>query len=105
MRMHAPQIAVEVPAGVRALRLLVPEPHGGAAGHRLTHAGGFADIAFDDGLGTSQPLPVDGVRRIDLTLAADRPLLADEVPTPGIRPWSPIRRALAEGRDRLQTLR
>jgi hypothetical protein len=105
VRMHAPRIAVEVPAGVHSLRVLVPEPYGGAAGHRLTHVGGSAEVAFVDGLGSSQPLPVDGVSRIDLTLAADCPLIAAEVPSPAIRPWSPIRRALAEGRDRLRTLR
>ncbi len=105
VRMHAPRIDVEVPAGVRSLRVLVPEPHGGAAGHRLTHTGGFVDVTFADGLGASRPLAVEGASRIDLTLAADRPLVAAEVPAPAIRPWSPIRRALSEGRDRLQTLR
>jgi hypothetical protein len=105
VRMHAPRIAVEVPVGVRELRVLLPEPHGGAAGHRLTHAGGAVEIAFDHGLGTSAPLPVDAATRIDLTLAADRPLIPAEVPSRGVRPWPPIRRALVEGRDRLQALR
>jgi hypothetical protein len=105
VRMHAPRIAVEIPAGVRSLRVLVPEPHGGAAGHRLIHAGGSAEVAFEDGLGTSQPLPVEGSSKIELTLAPDRPLVAAAVPAPAVRPWSPIRRVLAEGRDRLQPLR
>ena len=52
VRMHARRIAVEVPAGVRALRVLVPEPLGGAGGHRVIHAGGAMEIAFDGGVGS-----------------------------------------------------
>ena len=51
VRMHARRIAIEVPAGVRELRLLVDEPLGGAAGHRVSHAGGSAEVAFAGGSG------------------------------------------------------
>ncbi len=105
VRMHARRIAVEVPAGVRTLRVLLQEPVGGAAGHRLTHAGGSVEIAFKDGWGASQPLAIDGPTRVGLTLAADRPLNPTEVPAPGARLWPWIRRALAEGQDRVEALR
>jgi len=105
VRMHARRIAVDVPAGVRTLRVLCQEPLGGAAAHRLSHAGGSVDIAFADGAGASQPLAVDAPTPIELTLLADRPLLAADVPSRGIRPWPWIRRTLVEGRDRLQPLR
>jgi hypothetical protein len=108
VRMHARRIAVEVPAGVRALRVLIDEPFGGAAGHRLSHAGGSVDVAFGDGVGVSEPIAVmEPARptRIDLTLLADRPLRPSEVPAPGVRLWPWLRRALAEGNDRVQALR
>jgi hypothetical protein len=105
VRMHARRIAVEVPAGVRALRLLVGEPFGGAAGHRLSHSGGSMDIVFEAGLGASELLLVEAPTQIDLTLTADRPLTPAEVPSPGVGLWPLIRRALVEGRDRVQALR
>jgi hypothetical protein len=108
VRMHARRVTVEVPAGVRALRVLVEEPFGGAAGHRLSHAGGSVDVAFGDGVGVSEPIAVmEPARptRIDLTLLADRPLRPAEVPSPGVRLWPWLRRALAEGNDRVQALR
>jgi hypothetical protein len=105
IRMHARRIAVEVPAGVRTLRVLLEEPYGGAAGHRLCHADGYMDIAFRDGVGVAEPLAIDASTRIDLTLMADRPLRPAEVPSPGIRLWPWLRRALAEGNDRIQALR
>jgi hypothetical protein len=105
VRMHARRIVLGVPPGVRALRILIQEPPGGAAGHLLTYAGGCVGVAFEDGLGASEPLKVDAHTRIDLTLMADRPLSPAEVPPPGIRPWPWIRRALVEGHDRFQALR
>ncbi len=120
VRMHARRIALDVPAGVRTLRVHVPEPTGGAAGHRLTYAGGELEVAFVDGVGISEPLavaarpaapaaePADdaaGPTRVELTLAADRPLDPTNVPAPGFTPWPWIRRALVEGRDRMQASR
>jgi hypothetical protein len=105
VRMHARRIAVDVPAGVRALRVLVQEPFGGAAGHSLTHADGCMDVTFAGGLGVSEPLAVAAPARVELTLTADRPLHPAAVPSRGIRLWPWIRRALVEGRDHVQALR
>ncbi len=110
VRMHARRIAVEVPAGVRELRLLVDEPLGGAAGHRVSHDGGSTEIAFAGGRGVSAPLaiaaPTTGApAKIELTLTADRSLNPDEAPARGVKLWPLVRRALAEGRDRAQPLR
>jgi hypothetical protein len=105
VRMHARRIAVEIPAGVHLLRISVPEPLGGARGHRLVHARGAMEIAFDGGWGASGPLEVDGPTRVDLTLAADQPLSPAQVHSRGIRPWPLIRRTLVEGRDRMQAMR
>ena len=105
VRMHARRIVVEVPAGVRRLRVLVQEPLGGAAGHQLAHAGGYVDVAFHRGLGAAEPLAVNAPAHLDLTLMADRPLDPEEVPARGVRPWPLIRRALVEGRDHVQALR
>ncbi len=105
VRMFARRVALEVPAGVRALRVLVPEALGGAAGHRLTHGDEHTELVFADGVGASERLlETDAPTRIDLALPADRPLSPTAVPSPGVRPWPWIRRAMAEGRDRLQAI-
>ncbi len=103
--MHARQIHVEVPAGVRAVRVLVQEPLGGATGHSLIHRGGSLAMSFEGGFGTSEMLAVDGPARIALTLMADKPLSPHDIPSPAIRLWPVIRRALVEGRDRIEALR
>ena len=41
VRMYARRVAVEVPAGTRALRVLVPEPAGGSEGHRVSDSDGL----------------------------------------------------------------
>jgi hypothetical protein len=105
VKLHARRIALEVPAGVRSLRVLADEPHGGAAGHRLAHTRGSMSIAFADGLGTSEPLTISGPSQIQLTLAADAALSPAEVRSRASRPWPLIRRVLVEARDRLQALR
>jgi hypothetical protein len=110
VRMHARRVEVEVPAGVRELRLLIDEPLGGAAGHRVAHARGLIAVTFADDLGVSEPLAInsstpDTRTQIELTLTPDRPLNPASVPAPTVRLWPFIRRALAEGRDRAQPLR
>jgi hypothetical protein len=105
VRMHARRIAIEVPTGVSALRVLFQEPLGGAAAHRLAHPGGSVRIAFEHGLGASEPLKVAESSRVELTLLADRPLIPADVPPRPVKPWPWIRRTLVEGRDRLQALR
>lgn len=105
VRMHARRITLQIPPGVRELRVMIPEPFGGAAGHRLTYATGELEVVFAAGMGTSQPLSVDGPTCMDLTLMADRPLDPAGVPAPGFTLWPWVRRGLAEGRDRAQTLR
>jgi len=115
VRMHARRIAVEVPEGVRELRLLFDEPLGGAEGHHVTHAGGSVEVAFAGGMGVTEPLAVNAPtvagpnagapREIELTLTADRPLSPATAPARPVKPWPLIRRALAEGRDRAQALR
>ncbi len=105
VRLHARRIAIEVPAGVRELRVFAHEPLGGAGWQRLAHGGSVASMAFEDGLGASEPLPVEAPGRIELTLIADRPLNPAEVPARAPRPWPLIRRVMVEGRDRVQGLR
>ena len=105
VRMHARRVAVEVPAGVRALRVLVPEPAGGSQGHRVSDSEGSTAVDFDGGWGTSAPIATEGRDRVELTLTADHPLSPDEVPSRGLRPWPAVRRSLVEGRDRVQPIR
>lgn len=105
VKMHSRRMAVEIPLGVNELRVIAEEPVGGAAGHRLTHAGGDIGIAFEHGIGVSEPLAVEGTTHIELTLGADRPLDPAAVGSPALHPWPLLRRALVETRDRLQPLR
>ncbi|HTY97598.1 MAG TPA: glycosyltransferase family 4 protein [Solirubrobacteraceae bacterium] len=105
VRMHARRVAVRVPAGVRSVRVLVGEPTGGSEGHRVSDSRSSAAIEYDGRRGISAPIATEGRDRLELTLAADRPLGQDEVRPPGVRPWLAVRRALVEGRDRLQPIR
>jgi hypothetical protein len=105
VRMHARRVALEVPAGVRELRVLAPGPLGGAGWRRVAYGGRAAAMTFHDGVGASEPLPVEAPASGELTLVRDRPLDPAEVPARRPRPWPLVRRLAVEGRDRLQGLR
>lgn len=109
VRLHARHVEVEVPEGVRRLRVHVDEPFGGAAGHAIAHPGGTAALAFDGDVGRSVVIELDGHvagrARVRLTLAADSPLRPQDVPAPARSMWPLVRRALVETRDRLAPLR
>jgi hypothetical protein len=118
VRMHARRVAIELPVGVRELRVLAPEPLGGAGWRRLAvespvgaarqrpaGRGSIVEMTFEGGLGASEPLPVEAPGRIELKLLPDRPLAPAEVPAPSATPWPLIRRVMVEGRDRVQGLR
>jgi hypothetical protein len=138
VRMYARRIELEVPGGVRTLRVVAQAPHGGPAWRRLTHMSvrtsepggahargiepgnaherpsatgpttdrthGVVGMSFADGVGVSEPMPVAASTGIELALAADRPLDPALLATRGVRPWPCLRRALVEGRDRIQPL-
>jgi hypothetical protein len=105
VRLHARRVRVPVPAGVRRLRVVLDEPVGGSAAHRVSHPGGSAVVVYAAGVGISEPVALVAPGPVTLTLAADRPLQAAAVPPPRTRVWPWIRRALVEGRDRVQALR
>lgn len=104
IRMHARRIAIDVPAGVRALEIHVQEPIGGPNWHQLAHPAGQTTMTFDKGLGIAQLAPIEAPTAIELTLSPDRPLAYAEVRAPRLRPWPAIRRIAVELRDRLQPL-
>ncbi|HEY3758588.1 MAG TPA: hypothetical protein VGL37_02415 [Solirubrobacteraceae bacterium] len=114
VEMHARRIALEVPADVQTLRVRMREPFGGAAWQRLEASTGDARTAeasesfamrFDGSAGVSEGRPVAAPASIELRLLADHPLDAALLAPPRPRPWPLLRRALVEGRDRLQPLR
>ena len=105
VRMFTRRIAVEVPAGVRELRVCMPEPFGGSRGHQVSHQQGSTRVAFNGGWGVAEPIAVEAPGQIDLMLMADQPLRACEVSPGRVRPWLSIRRALVEGRDRIEPMR
>jgi hypothetical protein len=105
VRMHARRVELELPAGVRELRVLAREPLGGAGWRRVRDGGGVAAMTFAAGRGVSEPLPLDAPGRIELTLIPEHPLDPTEVAAPARRPWSLVRRMMVEGRDRVQGLR
>jgi hypothetical protein len=105
VRMCARRVAVDVPTGVSELRAVAQQPLGGAAWRGLARPDGEeVGMAFDEGLGTSEPLKVEALGKIELTLVPARPLDPAVPPAPGRRPWSLVRRVMVEGRDRVQAL-
>jgi hypothetical protein len=132
VRMYARRVELEVPVGVRALRIVAQTPYGGPAWRRLLHTKGSADghangsggahvkepvddhpsgarggavgMTFTDGRGVSEPVPVTALAGIELALAPDRPLDPALLAARGARPWPCLRRVLVEGRDRVQPL-
>jgi hypothetical protein len=104
VRLYSRRAELEVPDGIRELRIGVQEPIGGAAGHRLLHRGAVAELVFAGGLGTSAIETGAGPARVELSLAADGPLDPRAVARRGVRPWPLIRRLAVEGRDRIQPL-
>lgn len=105
VRMHARRVTIDVPDGVSALRVEVDEPLGGPAWGRLAHPTGLANMTFAKGSGVCATLPVGAAeKRIDLLLSPNHPLQATQIAAPTFSPWPWIRRALVEGRDRIQPL-
>jgi hypothetical protein len=102
VQMYARRVTLEVPDGVRTLRVLAQESLGGSAWQRVAYPGGIASVIFDDGQGASEPLSLDAPGKITLTLLADRPLNPEQVASRGAKPWPVVRRVLVEGRDRLR---
>jgi hypothetical protein len=102
--MHSRRVSIEVPAGVRTLRVQAPEPFDGPAWHELACADTVTAMRFRAGLGKSEVGPIEGPAKLELTLRADRPLDPTSVAARRFRAWPPLRRALVEGRDRMQPL-
>lgn len=102
--MYARRIAVEVPDGVHALQVEVPEPFGGPASHQLAHTAGSGELTLEAGLGTTRLALRKAPATIELTLPADRPLTPAAVAAPHFRLWPAIRRIAVETRDRIQPL-
>jgi hypothetical protein len=104
VQMHARRIRIEVPDGVRALRVQIQEPYGGPAWGTLAHPGGAGEMTAQAGRGEAKLQPVASPCTVDLTLSADRPLDPAEVAGPTFRSWPLMRRVMVEGRDRVQPL-
>jgi hypothetical protein len=104
VRMYSRRIALEVPAGVRALDIQLREPLGGPRFHQLSHPAGLADLRFSEGRGRVLLEELGEPGRLELSLSADQPLGFEDVATPGFKAWPPARRLAVEVRDRSQPL-
>ena len=104
LKMYSRRLTVEVPEGVRELRIAIQESLGGAAGHRLTYAAGTADVVFTAGSGAARLEPIASPSLLELRLDADAALHPPEVARRRVRPWPLLRRLAVEGRDRIQPL-
>jgi hypothetical protein len=102
IRLHGRRVSVQIPPGVSSLRVELPEPFGGPGAHRVELAGRPLELDYSAGRGRAEALPVTAGDRVEIVLHADRPLAAEQVPAPRTRLWPWVRRALAEGRDRVQ---
>lgn len=92
---YSRRVRVEVPAGVRALRVALPT--GAAAG--LTGWRGDGEHAF------GADVPVAAGRTVEVRLAGAHDVDPATVPAPTWSPWPRLRRAATEARDRAVTLR
>ena len=104
VRIYSRQLTVDVPGGVRAIRVTVQEPLGGAAGHRIKHPAGTAEVTFESGTGTATIADVTSPTQLGLRLDADLVLDPAETAGRGVRPWPIFRRLAVEMRDRIQPL-
>jgi hypothetical protein len=104
VRIYSRHLTIDVPQGVRAVRVTVQEPLGGSAGHRLTHPAGAAEVTFKAGIGTATLQAVTA--RAQLTLSVDADLALDPAGAArrSVRPWPLFRRLAVEARDRIQPL-
>jgi hypothetical protein len=104
VRMYSRRIALEVPAGVRALDIQLREPLGGPRFHQMSHPAGLADLGFSEGRGRVLLEDLGESGRLELSLSADQPLGFEDVAMPAFKAWPPARRLAVEVRDRSQPL-
>lgn len=104
IRMYSRRARVEVPAGVRALRVHTNEIHGGPAWRGVTSGGERAGMSQTAAGWVSDVLEVRPGGGLELSLEPAEPLEPDALAPPKMSPWPLARRALVEGRDRLRPL-
>jgi hypothetical protein len=91
---YSRRVRVEVPEGVRALRVALPTgPAAGLTGWR------DGEAMFDS------DVPVAGGSTVEVRLSGSHDVDPATVPAPAWSPWPRLRRAATEARDRALSLR
>ncbi len=101
VQLHSRRANVEVPRGVRALRVSVSHLHGKSEWEDV-HTGTRRGALVSEGGGwISAPVEVHSGEIVEVRLVPARPLRSAEHEEPRVRPYVLTRRVLVEGRDRL----
>ena len=104
VQMHSRRVTVEIPEDVTVLEVGTPSLSDGEPARHLAYGADRASMVRDNYGWTSGSLHVVPGTRLNLTLAPDRSLDPALVDARRVTPWPLVRRALAEGRDRIQPL-
>jgi hypothetical protein len=104
VQMHSRRVTVEIPEDVTVLEVGTPSLSDGEPARHLAYGADRASMVRDGYGWTSGSLQVVPGTRLNLTLAPDRSLDPALVDARRVTPWPLVRRALAEGRDRIQPL-
>ena len=102
VRMLCRRVHLQVPKGVSEIAVELPGVRSAADG-TIRCGDSLVSFGSDGSIFRSHPVPVDGgTIDIELTRPRARPALARTLPTSTA--WALVRRAIAEGRDRMQPL-
>ncbi len=105
VQMYSRSVRIEVPGDVRAVEIRMPR--GSADEHRRRLICNGAQLPMESG-GVGRDGWTSGLQEVlpgaplELTLTSDRPLEASEVAASRRVAWPMVRRALVEGRDRVE---
>jgi hypothetical protein len=104
VQMHSRRVIVEVPDGVKMVRVSTPSLTGDEPQRQLVSGAADIRLAATQGGWISDILPAGPGASVELKLVSANPLEAAAVPHPRRTPWPIVRRVLVEGRDRARPL-
>ena len=105
VRAYSRRLSVEVPDGVRQVRLELPAPEEDPAWSAAKVTGKPRDLRREGALWRTETLPVAGAGPLEVSVPHPAPLDPEGTAARRAGPWPLVRRALVETRDRLEPVR